>query len=138
MSENKNIGWICPKCGQVNAPSEKTCSCSSKNFSTQPDKKLDEILDTYRIFKGINRIDNSYFNRVPGFDDLLDNTGFPSSIKTPNDSIPAPGYQFIVCPKCGGNIEIPELLCFVGSITFTCKNCGHMITIQDSDSTITF
>lgn len=102
MSENKNIGWICPKCGQANAPSEKTCSCASKNFSTQPDKKLDE-------------------------------TEFPSSIKTPHDYIPASGYQFMVCPKCGGNIEIPELLGFVGTITLTCLNCGHSITIPDSD-----
>lgn len=104
MSENKNIGWICPKCGRVNALSEKTCSCSSK-ISTQPDKTLDDI-------------------------------GFPSSIKTPHDSIPAPGYQFIGCPKCGGNIDIPKVLCFayIFSITFTCKNCGHSITIQDGNT----
>lgn len=103
MSENKNIGWICPKCGQVNAPFEKTCSCSSKN-STQPDKTLDD-------------------------------TGCPSNFKTLYDSIPGPGYQFIGCPKCGGNIEIPELLPFacIDSIIFTCKNCGHTITIQDSN-----
>lgn len=103
MSDNKNIGWICPKCGQVNAPSEKTCSCASKNFSTQPNKTLDD-------------------------------TGFPSSFKTPHDSIPTPGYQFMVCPKCGGNIEIPERLCFVDvvSLIFTCKNCGHSITIENS------
>lgn len=30
--ENSNItyGWVCPKCGMVHSPSDKTCQCTNK------------------------------------------------------------------------------------------------------------
>lgn len=28
-NENVQYGWVCPKCGMVHSPSDKTCQCSN-------------------------------------------------------------------------------------------------------------
>jgi len=30
--ENKQYGWICPKCGRVNAPWKDSCDCDNYNM----------------------------------------------------------------------------------------------------------
>ena len=34
--EQKNEGWICPKCGIVNAPWKATCDCNSYQYVPNP------------------------------------------------------------------------------------------------------
>lgn len=36
-SKEVNSGWVCPKCGRVLSPSEKTCICSkAKQENSKP------------------------------------------------------------------------------------------------------
>lgn len=37
--KENNTGWICPRCGSVNAPQKEKCQCPPKNESTEQDKK---------------------------------------------------------------------------------------------------
>ena len=34
----KQYGWICPRCGQVNAPWMSVCTCSEQNNVTYSDR----------------------------------------------------------------------------------------------------
>lgn len=43
MENQTPTGWVCPRCGKVNAPTEKSCPCSKEESAQpQPRKILNE------------------------------------------------------------------------------------------------